>query len=333
LQGVKTEALQADFLPNNVTWLMGRPCYYPETLPVSLVRMGGENPPWLSFGVLPAELTRTAWWRIEKSLGGDPSQGKWVLPVGLANEYVGYVATREEYAAQAYEGASIIYGPNSAELLRAKLMELSNQLHQPIKGQTVVEGAFFYPERSGDGRSFGPDEAEMAAAHGDPDEALENLIVDEDGNPNRHWARFEWDEGIEIDDWEAGKRKVEILVSRTKEVFEDDFGSNFLTVYVNPSDLRPHEPRLVSYLKPKPWMRSLTKEPRPAGAEEKRRWIAIWLAPSCTDRDMSFYFRVTRNDGLKTPLCSVPFDLKTVGGWRPPHPVPPIPPTPPGKCP
>ena len=63
------------------------------------------------------ELTRTAWWRIEREMKAQ-NRGR-VLPIGLANEYIGYVATREEYAAQGYEGASTIYGPYAAEVLRA----------------------------------------------------------------------------------------------------------------------------------------------------------------------------------------------------------------------
>jgi neutral ceramidase len=305
LQGVKNKALGAQFLPLDLTGMISSPCFYPETIPVSFVRIEQDGQA-LNFGVLPAELTRTAWWRIEKTLDPNPPhKPNRILPIGLANEYIGYVTTREEYAAQGYEGASTIYGPNTAELLRAEVVELSTRLHKPIEQNTRVADAVFYPEEAGSKwKSFGPDDEEMKAEHGDPDEALENLILDEDGRPNRHWPRFEWTESG-IEDWEASHRTVEIVsVGAPTKAFDDDSGPNVLTVYVNPK----------SELESKPGTRLPSKS---------RHWMAIWLAPSSTDPEATFYFRVTPAD--HDAVCSERFKLNEVKAWQPPRSVPPPP--------
>ena len=311
LQGVKREAFEAAFLPINLTFLVAHPCYYAETIPLSYVRLQGKDGSRLNFGVLPAELTRTAWWRIERAMAAR-NEGR-VLPIGLANEYIGYVATREEYAAQAYEGASTIYGPSTAEVLQAKLLDLTQGLHEPVGKGTDVEAAIFYPDRASGERSFGPEEDEMRAAHGDPDEALENLTLDEDGLPERHWPRFEWSEDG-IDDWAAGARRVEIFQHGSARAADDDSGPNILTVYVNPTDRTAHEPKAtIQLFKGLPLVKALAKSGTQSNPKN-RRWTAIWLAPKATPDD-DYYFSVTPAGGSR--ICSKAFRIKDVMG-RPP---------------
>jgi neutral ceramidase len=80
----------------------------PEVLPVQILRVGN-----LALVAVPFELTTMAGRRLRKtvqdrlaSVGVDT-----VLVAGLSNAYAGYVATREEYALQDYEGASTHFGP------------------------------------------------------------------------------------------------------------------------------------------------------------------------------------------------------------------------------
>jgi hypothetical protein len=161
------------------------------------------------------------------------------------------------------------------------------------------------------------------APHGDPDEALENLILDEYGRPNRHWPRFVWDEDG-INDWLAGQRTVEIfrVGQQPSPAWDDDSGANVLTVYVNPDYPKAHGSR---------W-RETTKEPQKlkrgygtSKSPKDRRWTAIWLAPCYTNTDDRFYFRVTRED--KKTFCSELFTLTDVESWQPPSAVNP------GQCP
>lgn len=81
----------------------------PHVLPLHLVRIGSV----LLAGV-PAEFTATAGRRLKDtlrtSLGASVSH---VAIAGYCNGYSGYVTTREEYAAQHYEGASTLYGEHT----------------------------------------------------------------------------------------------------------------------------------------------------------------------------------------------------------------------------
>jgi neutral ceramidase len=317
LQGVKREAFEAAFLPINLTWLVARPCFYAETIPLSLVRFRGKEGAALDFGILPAELTRTAWWRIERAMKAQ-SRGR-ILPIGLANEYIGYVTTREEYGAQAYEGASTIYGPYAAEVLQARLLDLARNLHEPAGKGSVVEPAVFYPDRWGAGRSFGPEEDEMRAAHGDPDEALDNLILDENGLPERHWPRFEWSEDG-IDDWTAGERRIRILKGSSSRVADDDSGPNILTVYVNPTDRTAHEPKATFPLFAELRLVKVLEKSGTQANPKHRRWTAIWLAPKGGNEDDKYSFSVTLAGKTGSRICSEEFKIKEVMG-RPPGPV------------
>jgi neutral ceramidase len=51
-----------------------------------------------------------------------------VVVSGLANEFIQYFTTPEEYDRQHYEGGSTLYGPLSSNLLRGELAELSRRL-------------------------------------------------------------------------------------------------------------------------------------------------------------------------------------------------------------
>jgi len=320
IQGVKQGALESKFIPDplnpgktiNMTEAIGPPCFYPETIPVSLVRIeSGAGALWL--GALPGEPTRTAWSRIEKPLLALAPKGARVLPIGIANEYIGYVTTREEYAAQAYEGASDIYGPNTAELLRRVLVDLADKQmsHPPVdENHQWVEQAIFYPEAWGRGSAFGPDDEPMQSPHGDPDEALENLIVDPDGRPERHWPRFlwlEWPSGSD-EEWDGNLRVVEIIAADTGKPADDDLGPNILTVFVNPGT--PGS----SVNRPRPGFRPYGTGPmraRRPGGGQKRKWIAIWIAPNTADVS-NYYFRVKPNG--RKPVCSGIFTVAGVFG-------------------
>jgi neutral ceramidase len=101
---------------------------YPDVAPLMLARIGRG---WLA--TAPAELTTVAGYRIREELEAwrEKPMGK-ITIAGLTNEYLGYIATREEYQLQHYEGASTLYGPDSALFLREQFGCLAARLeHKP----------------------------------------------------------------------------------------------------------------------------------------------------------------------------------------------------------
>jgi neutral ceramidase len=107
-------------------------------------------------GTVPAEVTTTAGRRMAGKVrdgwvrGTKPSDQeveRTHFPIlGLANGYLNYVTTREEYDYQSYEGASTLYGPASAEVIGARLDTLAS-LHQEqdYNGRADVRAVFVRP--------------------------------------------------------------------------------------------------------------------------------------------------------------------------------------------
>jgi hypothetical protein len=71
----------------------------------------------------------------------------------LANSYIQYIATRPEYQFQAYEGASTLYGPASAEFFSQVLEELaldlvgSTERDSQLMGQSIAREYKFAPRQ------------------------------------------------------------------------------------------------------------------------------------------------------------------------------------------
>jgi neutral ceramidase len=78
---------------------------------------------------LPAEVTTTTGGRMKDAIAarlGINRANVAVIPV--VNGYLNYLATREEYQAQRYEGSSTIYGPNSAVAFQNQIVALASKL-------------------------------------------------------------------------------------------------------------------------------------------------------------------------------------------------------------
>jgi neutral ceramidase len=82
-------------------------------------------------GAAPAEVTTVAGRRMRDAMlqarTGTPRVGEAYL-IGLANGFLQYVTTAEEYQWQSYEGGSTLYGPGSAAFLAHRLAELTATL-------------------------------------------------------------------------------------------------------------------------------------------------------------------------------------------------------------
>jgi neutral ceramidase len=105
---------------------------------------------------VPAEVTTTAARRIRDSMlvaSRSDSRVADAVIVGLANGFMQYVTTPEEYSAQFYEGGSTIYGPGEADMLGRQLARLSagrtaGDALPPTEGIRVDPGAPRKPDRA-----------------------------------------------------------------------------------------------------------------------------------------------------------------------------------------
>lgn len=97
----------------------------PEVLPVQVLKIGN-----LALVGVPFELTTMAGRRLRATVEQvlRPAGVKRVVIAGLANAYAGYVTTREEYAAQHYEGASTHFGPWTLGALQQQTQRLAVSL-------------------------------------------------------------------------------------------------------------------------------------------------------------------------------------------------------------
>jgi len=129
---------------------------FPRQVAFALVHFGDT---WLSF--VPAELTVHAGAAVNTAVLNIVQNARdlhrdsqaTAIVAGLANSYIQYVATGAEYAFQAYEGASTLYGPRSAEFFAQVIEELALDLvgvSQPDSrrmGQSINADYMFAPRQ------------------------------------------------------------------------------------------------------------------------------------------------------------------------------------------
>jgi neutral ceramidase len=84
----------------------------------------------LMIAPLPWEVTAEAGVRIADAIreGAGLSADSLVAVTSVANGFMAYTTTREEYAYQNYEGASTLYGPNSSAFIAAHLAQLAGDM-------------------------------------------------------------------------------------------------------------------------------------------------------------------------------------------------------------
>jgi neutral ceramidase len=94
----------------------------PKAVPLMAVRVGDGL-----IVTMPGEPTAEVGARLRAAVRAAGGVGR-VVVSGLANEFIQYFTTPEEYDRQHYEGGSTLYGPLSSNLLRGELAELSRRL-------------------------------------------------------------------------------------------------------------------------------------------------------------------------------------------------------------
>jgi neutral ceramidase len=103
----------------------------PEVLPVQIATIGT-----LAIVAVPFELTTMSGRRLRQTVANvlQPAGISRVVIAGLSNAYAGYVATREEYGVQHYEGASTHFGPWTLSALQQEF----NLLAVALRDGTAV---------------------------------------------------------------------------------------------------------------------------------------------------------------------------------------------------
>lgn len=96
-----------------------------EILPVQIIVIGQ-----LALLAVPFECTTMVARRLKESVKNELSavRVEHIVIAGYSNAYAGYVTTREEYAAQHYEGASTHFGPYTLNAYQQKFNELAKSL-------------------------------------------------------------------------------------------------------------------------------------------------------------------------------------------------------------
>ncbi|HEX8437172.1 neutral/alkaline ceramidase [Archangium sp.] len=99
----------------------------PEVLPMQLLTVGT-----VALVAVPFELTTMAGRRLRETVRAQlaPAGVTEVVIAGLSNAYAGYVATREEYAKQEYEGASTHFGPWTLAAMQQEFDTLARSLRE-----------------------------------------------------------------------------------------------------------------------------------------------------------------------------------------------------------
>ena len=114
----------------------------PEAVPLTVARIGQRL-----VATIPGEMTVEMGRRVRAAVtsAADGSGVTGVQLSGLANEYLSYFVTPEEYDAQHYEGGSQMYGRTASVLLQEELVQLTDQL---VAGRPATP-AFAYDPRNG----------------------------------------------------------------------------------------------------------------------------------------------------------------------------------------
>lgn len=170
---VPPDSLRACQKPKAVLFATGiqKPPAQEQVLPLGLVRLGQ-----LVLVVGPAEFTTMTGRRLRESVARDlGTEPRNVVIAGYANEYAGYVATREEYESQHYEGGHTLFGPWTAAAYRQEYVRLARALKAGKPVETRAVPADMRMRLKASVALDGPDErppdkAKFGAAVADPKE-------------------------------------------------------------------------------------------------------------------------------------------------------------------
>jgi neutral ceramidase len=286
-QGVKKHPLSPELVGThlhvNIPLILDKIAQVPEEVPIGAYQLGD-----VTLVTLPGEFTTMLGRRISRSVAEAVRTREKVLLVGLANEYLSYFATEEEYRVQHYEGSSMLYGPLAGAKIEADLIKLAKDLASTPRRSVPVKYHYWV----GLTESFGV-EAFHLLKHSDRFESsymtVSNVLMDEvtgiptpynpfvvwiDKNPR--WARdsrsTQATPRVSIETLEDGGWRPLVVLG----VPETDEGLDFVTLVVG------------SF----------------AG---KSRWVSIWLVPDGVSEDVAlrFVMKGTSGRSFRSPEFTV----------------------------
>ena len=106
---------------------------YPQVLPVTLSRIGQ-----LVLISVPGEITTMAGRRLRETVAEQLGPDNHYVIVAYANEYAGYITTREEYATQQYEGGHTLYGPWTLAAYQQELARIANVMKSDPESELTM---------------------------------------------------------------------------------------------------------------------------------------------------------------------------------------------------
>ncbi|WP_372368672.1 neutral/alkaline non-lysosomal ceramidase N-terminal domain-containing protein [Candidatus Uabimicrobium sp. HlEnr_7] len=233
----------------------------PKNCPLGIYRLGS-----LTFVTMPGEFTTTLGRRIRNEIANIiPGE---TISIGLANEYISYFTTPEEYEIQFYEGASTLYGPFSGAFIRKELVNIAKKMSMD-NVRTKNKPYSYYP---GPKRIFS-----LEDIGSEPyllDDGLSNLVQDlETGKPVRSYPHFVWHDSISQLDpsLEHNIPHISLQIKKNDSwqnfeyqgVAENDRGLNFVTVLLRVTD-------------------------------NKSKWGTIWLQPSKIEEELILRFCIQK---------------------------------------
>jgi neutral ceramidase len=105
----------------------------PPAAPIAVIRVGDQ-----AIAAIPGEPTKEMGARVKLAVVQAMGRAgvKRAVIAGLADDYIQYVTTPEEYGQQSYEGASTLFGPNEATFLQEQLVDLAKRM---VEGRPAPE--------------------------------------------------------------------------------------------------------------------------------------------------------------------------------------------------
>jgi len=193
---------------------------FPAVAPISLLRIGD-----VSVATVPAEVTTVSGIRIREAIAERLGR-KPVVVVGLTNSYIQYIATRDEYRYQHYEGASTLYGPGSSDFLISQFKCLATWLTSGRDGRCKLEQPFDVNKLYAIDSSPSPVVSRMPAADNEEDPIQLNdvdvLPAPQDGVPG--WM-IQW-KGTSPRDMACREKLAIQVIGPDGTVVDDDTGSS-----------------------------------------------------------------------------------------------------------
>ena len=256
-----TEAMRLGQRPKPILLAVGAvdPPAMPQVLPLGVARIGQ-----LALAIGPAEYTTMSGRRFRQAIRDVMPEVTYVAVAGYAGDYAGYVATREEYELQHYEGAATLFGPWTQAAYQQEFARLASDIVANRQSETheppfEMRGTV-RPTPLGTAYDQPPSEAEFGDLVEDAPESCERGQTVSAGfwrgrprngyRPDRRYAAVErhvdgqWQTVATAGDWELKCRWTQ-PASKDRTGDKRLAAQHFAVEWEVPADAAPGEYRIV----------------------------------------------------------------------------------------